>query len=60
MGQDNDLIARQYIVILEESLAQFVKQANERLFDIAEDLNRSKANLTILETKINSFEPDTK
>lgn len=60
MGEDNDLVAQQHIVILKESIEKFAQQANEQLFGVADDLNRCKANFTILEKKLNSCQPDFK
>jgi hypothetical protein len=60
MDQDYDLISKQYIVILEQSIEKFAQQANERLFDVVDNLNRCKANLVILETKVSSFQPTGK
>lgn len=52
---DSDLIIRQYAVFLNDSLGKFAKIADEKLLSISDDLNRSGANLIILEKKISSL-----
>lgn len=53
---DVDLVLRQYITNLDDSMAKFVQHMNERLSSITNDLNRCQANYIILEKKVDSAE----
>lgn len=52
MDADSDLLLKQYLVNLNNSLAQFTDQVNENLLNIANDINRCQSNFLILEKKI--------
>lgn len=54
MDSDNDLFLRQYIAHLNDNLEKFAQHANEKLTNIAHELNRCQANLIILEKKVYS------
>lgn len=54
MEFDDDIVVKQYINNLNENLARFTEQINERLSAVTEDLNICQANLIILEKKIAS------
>lgn len=49
---DEDLVIRKYICGINESLATFAKEANSKLNQISEELNRCQTNLVILEKKL--------
>lgn len=54
MGSDSDLVFKQYISVLNETLNRFTEQANEELLTLADNINRCQANLMILESKLAS------
>lgn len=54
MEFDDDIVVKQFINNLDESLKRFTDQINDRLSSVTEDLNICQANLTILEKKIAS------
>lgn len=52
MDKDFDLVTKQCVINLNESITNFTKQVNEELSRTVDDLNRCQANLIILEKKI--------
>lgn len=58
MDPDDDLALGQYINSVIESLDRFTQRANAELLSLADSLNRSQANLLILENKLATFQND--